>query len=91
MLVRAGAPGLAAGDIAATLDIPHNTLSTHLAILNRASLLRSARQGRSVIYSVDFEGTRALLGFLLEECCRGAPETCKPALDTVLPGCCKPE
>lgn len=89
LLVRAGASGLPAGDIAEALDIRHNTLSTHLAILTRAGLLRSRREGRSVIYSVDFDGTRALLGFLLEECCQGAPEICSPALDTVLPGCCE--
>jgi ArsR family transcriptional regulator len=25
---------------------------------------------------VDLEGTRALLGFLVEDCCRGHPEIC---------------
>lgn len=89
LLVRAGPPGLAAGDIAQSLGIPHNTLSTHLAVLTRAGLLRSRREGRSVIYSVDFDGTRSLLGFLLEDCCRGAPEACGLALDSVLPGCCE--
>lgn len=89
LLVRAGSPGLPAGDIAEALAIPHNTLSTHLAILTRAGLLRSRREGRSVIYSVDFEGTRALLSFLIEDCCQGTPEICSPALDTVLPNCCE--
>jgi DNA-binding transcriptional ArsR family regulator len=89
LLIRAGTPGLPAGDIAQTLCIPHNTLSTHLAILCRAGLLRSRRDGRSVIYSVDFDGTRALLGFLLEDCCQGAPEVCRPALDAVLSRCCE--
>lgn len=89
LLVRAGSPGLPAGDIAEALDIPHNTLSTHLAILTRAGLLRSRREGRSIIYSVDFDGTRALLGFLIEDCCQGAHEICSPALDTLLPGCCE--
>lgn len=91
LLVRAGAPGLCAGDIAQALGIPHNTLSTHLATLNRAGLIRSRREGRSIIYSVDFDGTRALLGFLIEDCCQGTPELCSPALETVLPGCCVPE
>lgn len=90
LLVRAGSPGLPAGDIAQALAIPHNTLSTHLAILTRAGLLSSRREGRSIIYSVDFEGTRALLGFLIEDCCQGAPDICSPVLDTVLPGCCEP-
>ena len=89
LLVKAGSPGLPAGDIAQALGIPHNTLSTHVAILTRAGLLHSRREGRSVIYSVDFDGTRALLGFLLEDCCQGAPEICSPALDAVLLGCCE--
>ncbi len=90
LLVKAGATGLSAGDIADSLDIRHNTLSTHLSILTRAGLLCSRREGRSVIYRVDFDGTRALLGFLLEDCCQGAPEVCSPVLESVLPGCCEP-
>lgn len=89
LLVKAGMPGLPAGEIARALGIPHNTLSTHLAVLTRAGLLRSRREGRSVIYAVDFDGTRALLGFLLEDCCQGSPEICSPALDAVLRGCCE--
>lgn len=89
LLVKAGKPGLPAGEIARTLGVPHNTLSTHLAILTRAGLLRSQREGRSVIYAVDFDGTRALLSFLLEDCCQGAPEICSSALDAVLRGCCE--
>ena len=38
LLVRAEPQGKMAGDIAKTLDVPHNTLSTHLAILARADL-----------------------------------------------------
>lgn len=87
LLVRAGSPGLPAGGIAEALTIRHNTLSTHLAILTRAGLLRSRREGRRVIYSVDFDGTRALLGFLIEDCCQGTPEICSPVLDTVLSSC----
>jgi DNA-binding transcriptional ArsR family regulator len=89
LLVKVGSQGLPAGDIAEALAIPHNTLSTHLAILSRAGLLRWRRDGRSVIYRVDFDGTRALLGFLLEDCCQGTPEVCNSLLDTVLTGCCE--
>lgn len=88
LLVRAGAPGLPAGDIARALNIPHNTLSTHLSTLTRSGLLSSRRDSRRIIYSVDFEGTRALLAFLLEDCCQGAPDVCSPAIDSVLAGCC---
>lgn len=89
LLVKAGPAGLPAGDVARALDVPHNTLSSHLAILTRAGLLGARRDGRSVIYAVDFDGTRALLGFLLEDCCQGSPALCTPALDSVLAACCQ--
>ena len=88
LLIRAGIEGMAAGEIARTLDIPHNTMSSHLSILVNAGLVGSRRDGRSIIYSVNFDGTRELLAFLMEDCCQGRPEVCAPVLDSVLPGCC---
>ena len=88
LLVRCGSAGMAAGDIARTLDIPHNTMSSHLSILVNARLISPRRESRSIIYSIDFDGTRDLLSFLLEDCCRGRPELCAPVLDSLLPGCC---
>lgn len=88
LLIRSGMDGMPAGEIARTLAVPHNTLSSHLAILVNAGLIRSRRESRSIIYSVDFEGTRALLAYLLEDCCKGRPEVCSPMLDAVLPSCC---
>src|SRR3546814_820546 len=38
LLVRHEPEGLAAGDIARSLDVPQNTMSAHLAILARAGL-----------------------------------------------------
>ncbi|MEM7705425.1 MAG: helix-turn-helix transcriptional regulator [Pseudomonadota bacterium] len=88
LLVRAGETGMAAGDIARELGVPHNTLSSHLACLARSGLVTSRRQSRSIIYRVDFAGTRELLAFLLEDCCQGQPEVCSPAIDSVLTACC---
>jgi DNA-binding transcriptional ArsR family regulator len=88
LLVRCGDDGLPAGEIGRALDVPHNTLSAHLAILSNAGLIRSRREGRSVIYSVDFTGVRNLMSFLMEDCCQGRPEICGPALDSVVAGCC---
>ena len=88
LLVRAGLEGLAAGDIAQQLAVPANTMSTHLAVLSRAGLIVSRREGRSVIYAVDLEGTRKLLSFLVEDCCRGKPEICRPLIASALARCC---
>lgn len=75
-LVRAGPEGLAAGEIArATGSLP-NTLSSNLAILAGAGLVRSRREGRSIIYSADFGAMRALLAYLMDDCCGGRPEIC---------------
>jgi DNA-binding transcriptional ArsR family regulator len=78
LLVRAGAEGMAAGDIAREIGARPNTLSSHLTILGHAGLVRSRRDGRSIIYSADYETMRALLGFLVDDCCAGRPEICAP-------------
>ncbi len=68
--------GITAGVIAETVGAPHNSISTHLAVLVRAGLLRGARDGRSIVYRADIEGMRALVGFLVNDCCDGHPELC---------------
>lgn len=78
LLVRAGPPGLAAGEIAARLGMPPSSLSFHLAQLARARLLRTWRVSRHVFYAVDYPAMRGLLDFLMEDCCAGAPEICCP-------------
>lgn len=76
LLVRAGPEGISAGDIAREIGTLPNTLSAHLAILGHAGLVRSQREGRSIIYSADYGRMRDLLGFLVADCCAGRPEIC---------------
>jgi len=68
-LLNAGPSGLAAGDIATRLGVPSSTLSFHLRALDQAGLIAATRQGRSLIYAVQFARLRALLAFLVEACC----------------------
>ncbi|MDR3508740.1 MAG: metalloregulator ArsR/SmtB family transcription factor [Caulobacteraceae bacterium] len=86
LLVRAGAEGAPAGDIARALDTPANTMSAQLAILTRAGLIRSRRESRSIIYTADYPQIAALLGFLMEDCCQGRPEICAPV--AAMAACC---
>lgn len=83
LLVRAGAPGLAAGEIGETLGVRQNTMSANLAVLLNAGLVRNRREGRSVRYFADFDGIRGLLAFLMEDCCGGHPELCQPVIDEI--------
>jgi ArsR family transcriptional regulator, arsenate/arsenite/antimonite-responsive transcriptional repressor / arsenate reductase (thioredoxin) len=76
LLLRQAPYGLPAGQIAACLGAAASTLSSHLAQLERAGLLRSWRQQRRIFYAADTEGFRTLLAFLTEECCSGHPELC---------------
>jgi len=87
LLVQVGTDGLPAGEIAREIGALPNTLSTHLTILSHAGLIRSRREGRSVIYSADYDGMRDLLGFLVADCCGGRPEICAPLAETVQ-ACC---
>jgi ArsR family transcriptional regulator, arsenate/arsenite/antimonite-responsive transcriptional repressor len=88
LLVQCGPGGMAAGDIARKLKVPHNTMSSHLGVLSRARLVIARKQSRSIIYSLDLEGTRELLSFLVEDCCRGKREICRPLIASALAECC---
>lgn len=81
LLVQAGPQGVAAGDIARRLAMIPNTLSANLNILSHAGLVGSRREGRSIIYAADYAAMSGLLGFLMEDCCGGAPEICAPLGD----------
>ena len=72
--------GLPAGEVARLLDVPQNTMSSHLAILARAGLISSERQSRSIVYRADIATLRELMVFLAKDCCRGSPELCAPLL-----------
>ena len=90
MLVKAGPEGIAAGDIARKLDVPPNSLSANLNILSHAGLVESRREGRSIIYSACYDRMSKLLGYLLEDCCNGAPEICAPVMKVVSRAACCP-
>jgi ArsR family transcriptional regulator, arsenate/arsenite/antimonite-responsive transcriptional repressor len=79
-LVKVHPDEIAAGEIARACDVPHNTMSTHLAILTRAGLLRARRQGRTIYYHADIDGFRNLVGFLMRDCCNGRAEICAPLM-----------
>lgn len=84
LLVRHEPDGLAAGEIARLLDVPQNTMSTHLGILARAGLITSTRNSRSIIYRADLDALRAVMLFLVKDCCGGRAELCHPLADALL-------
>jgi DNA-binding transcriptional ArsR family regulator len=87
LLVRNEPNGVAAGEISRILEVPHNTLSTHLAILSRAGLIRGTRYSRSIIYRADLNCFREMTLFLVADCCGGDPVVCAPLLADLIPCC----
>jgi ArsR family transcriptional regulator, arsenate/arsenite/antimonite-responsive transcriptional repressor len=89
-LVAAQPDGLAAGEIAAACEVPHNTMSTHLAALTRAGLVTVERNGRVMTYRADLDGLRGLVAFLMRDCCGGNADICAPVIEEFNAACCAP-
>lgn len=87
LLVKHEPTGLPAGEIARRLDVPHNTMSTHLAILSRCGLISMERQSRSLIFRVQLHQIQRLVLFLLKDCCNGQPELCAPLIESLAQSC----
>ena len=79
LLVQAGPDGMPAGEVAAALDVPPNTLTFHFDRLRQADLVTVRREGRSMIYAARYDTMNELLAYLTENCCRGAKDACAPA------------
>ena len=79
--------GLPAGEVARRLDVPQNTLSTHLAILTRADLIEAERRSRSIIYRARTYSIAALAEFLMHDCCGGNPQSCSEPTEMVPATC----
>jgi len=82
-LIKAGRTGMAAGEISGALGVKQNTMSANLSLLFQAGLVRTIREGRSIRYFADMDGLRAMLAFLMEDCCGGDPDLCRPVLDAL--------
>ena len=86
LLVQAGADGLPAGAIADQLGIAASSMSFHLAALAHAGLVTQRRESRHIHYAANYPAMNALLAYLTENCCGGAP--CAPV--SALPACEEP-
>lgn len=69
LLVEYGPEGAPAGVLSEQLSVPHNTLSFHLNHMSNADLVLSHREGRSIIYTANFDLMTDLIRFMVEDCC----------------------
>lgn len=85
-LVVAGPEGLTPGALSEQLGVAATSLSFHLKELVNAGLINQERNGRHLIYRVEFDHMNMLLGYLTEHCCQGQP--CAVTDDPSPPGAC---
>lgn len=67
ILIKSGADGVPATELAERLGVRQNLMSSHLSTLVRSGLTRTRRDGRRVYHSVDLDATSALLRYLNQE------------------------
>ena len=80
LLVRHEPEGLSTGELVEASRLTQSTFSTHLAVLAKAGLVKSEKQGRQQIQRADIDTLRELMLFLAKDCCQGSPELCEPLL-----------
>jgi ArsR family transcriptional regulator len=90
LLVTREPEGVPVGELAHMVDVPQNTMSTHLAILTRAGLIIGERRSRSIIYRANLDRFRQIALFLLKDCCGGRAELCAPLI-AELSSCRQPQ
>ncbi|GAB1595662.1 ArsR/SmtB family transcription factor [Lysobacter claricitrinus] len=82
-LVQAGPDGLAVGELRDLLGLPPATLTAHLNVLRTAGLAADTREGRVIRVRADYARMDALIAYLTENCCQGAP--CAPTAGRCMP------
>ncbi|CUI84505.1 ArsR/SmtB family transcription factor [Cognatishimia activa] len=87
LLVQSGDEGMLAGEVAEALEARQNTMSTNLSVLMNAGLVHNSREGRAIRYFANMDGLQGLLGFLLQDCCGGRPEMCRPLIEDITRKC----
>ncbi|MDI7776386.1 metalloregulator ArsR/SmtB family transcription factor [Asticcacaulis sp. EMRT-3] len=87
LLVQAGPGGLPAGEIGERLAVRQNTMSVNLKILAQAGLVTSSRDGRVIRYTADYSALQGLVLYLMQDCCGGRADLCRPILDQMVCDC----
>src|SRR6476620_5320417 len=76
LLVQAGPDGMPAGEVAAALGLPPNTLTFHFDRLREAGLVTVRCEGRSSMYAARYDVMFLKDTSPTENCCQGAAAKC---------------
>ncbi|WBL33360.1 helix-turn-helix domain-containing protein [Sinirhodobacter sp. HNIBRBA609] len=76
LLMRRYPDEVRAGEISEALAIKPSTMSVYLSALLDVGLVTQRREGTALLYRVDLAAVHGLLGFLVNDCCRGRADLC---------------
>lgn len=68
LLVENSVEGICPCEIAENLEIPRNTLSFHLSLLNQAGLVSKTKKGKMYIYKPNCAKIKETMAFLHNDC-----------------------
>ncbi len=68
LLVENSLEGICPCEIAEKLEIPRNTLSFHLSLLNQAGLVSKTKKGKMYIYKPNCAKIKETMAFLHNDC-----------------------
>lgn len=72
LLAQNSAEGITPTELSKRLnDLPRNTLSFHLSLLNNADLCNFQKQGKQIFYKPNCKPVKEIVAFLLADCCEG--------------------
>lgn len=80
LLIRHEPNGLSTGQLVKASGLTQSTFSTHLAVMAKAGLVISEKQGRQQIQRASIDALRDLMLYLARDCCQGRAELCEPLL-----------
>jgi len=76
LLMRRYPDEVPAGEISQALGLKPSTASVYLSALLDSGLAEQRREGTSLRYRADLDGVRGMIGFLVNDCCRGRADLC---------------
>lgn len=86
LLIRHEPDGMSTGALVEASGLTQSTFSTHLAVLVKAGLVHSQKDGRLNMQRANFDRLRGLMIYLAKDCCQGRAELCDPLLAEL--SCC---
>lgn len=76
LLMRRYPDEVPAGEIARALDLKPSTASVYLSALLDCGLATQRRAGTSLLYAAAMPAVRAMMAYLVNDCCRSRPDLC---------------